>query len=61
MNESLKVIERMVAFLYSELNNAANVPSIDEKAYVLLKEAAVDCINLQDKISTARGWINTKD
>lgn len=61
MNDSLKVIERMVDFLYSELKNTTNDATITGKAYDLLREATVDCINLKDKINTARGWINTKD
>lgn len=60
MNESLKVIERLTEFLYYELKNIANDPSIEGKAFDILSGAVVDCINLKDKINTARGWMNTK-
>jgi hypothetical protein len=61
MNDSLKVIERMIDFLYSELINSANNINInDDETHNLLKEAAVDCINLKEKINTARRSLNTK-
>lgn len=56
MNNSLKVIERMIESLHTELKIAADSPEVSEKSYILLKEAVVDAINLKRKIDLARAW-----
>ncbi len=56
MQEALKVIEAMVELVYQEVNRATNDRMMNDKSYALLKEAAVDAINLKNKIQEARGW-----
>lgn len=56
MNNSLKVIERMIESLHTELKIAADSPEISEKSYTLLKDAVIDAINLKRKVEVARAW-----
>ena len=56
MNASLKVIENAMEFIYSELKNASNDGTLDDRTFKLLKEAAIDAINLKRKIETARAF-----
>lgn len=54
MNSSLKVIENIAELLYQELKTAANNENISDKEFKLLKEAAIDTINLKRKIELVR-------
>ena len=56
MNEALKTLETMVDLIYSETSRLAMDGNLDDKAYLILREAAVDAINLRQKILDARGW-----
>jgi len=60
MNEALKTIEALVELTYTELKRASNDRSINDKSFKLIKEAAVDAINLKRKIEEARLW-NTSE
>ena len=61
MNEALKTLETMVDLIYSETSRIAMDGNLDDEAYLLLREAAVDAINLKRKIRDARGWNITAD
>jgi len=56
MQQSLRVIQRMVKHVYSELHVVMNDNNLNEKSYKLLKQAAIDAIDLQRKIEEAYGW-----
>jgi hypothetical protein len=61
MNNKLKTLENLTRLLYNELKSAADHRTVGDNAYVLLKEAAIDAINLQRKIEAARAWNIQKD
>lgn len=56
MNKALKVVERQIEQVYQELTLAKNDPQCGDKAYVLLRAACIDAINLKRKVEEARGW-----
>ncbi len=56
MNEALKTLAAMVDLIYSETSRIAMDGNLDDKAYLLLREAGIDAINLRQKILDARGW-----
>ena len=60
MNQALKVVEAQVELVYQELTRLKGDLYVNEKAYALLREAAIDAINLKRKIQDARGWNQTK-
>ena len=60
-SESLKVIENLTEFLYSEIKRASNDKNLDPKAFHILKDCIVDTINLKRKLELARSWVITKD
>jgi hypothetical protein len=55
-NESLKTVENMVELVYAELKRNMDNLEVSDKSFHLLKEAAIDAINLKRKIETARAW-----
>jgi hypothetical protein len=56
MNEKLKTLEHLARLLYEELKAASNDANVCDITHNLLKQAAVDTINLQRKIDEARAW-----
>jgi hypothetical protein len=54
--DKLTTLANLTELLYNELRHAANDKDNSDKAYALLKEAAIDAINLKRKIEDARGW-----
>jgi hypothetical protein len=56
MNEALITLAAMVDLIYSETSRIAMDGNLDDKAYLLLREAGIDAINLRQKILDARGW-----
>ena len=61
MNEALKTLAGLVDFVYGEISRISMDNTLDDEAYLLLREAAVDAINLKRKIRDARGWNITAD
>ena len=56
MNEVLKTLAAMIDLIYSEAQRISLSDGLDDKAYLLLREAGIDAINLRQKILDARGW-----
>lgn len=56
MNEALKTLAAMIDLIYSEAQRISLSDGLDDKAYLLLREAGIDAINLRQKILDARGW-----
>lgn len=56
MNEALRVIEAQLELVYQELRRASMSNGLNDKTYALLREAAVDAVNLKRKVDVARGW-----
>ncbi len=61
MNEALNTLVAMVDLIHSETSRISMHGDLDDNAYLLLREAAVDAINLRQKILAARGWNITAD
>jgi hypothetical protein len=56
MNEALKTLAGLVDFVYGEISRISMDNTLDDKAYLILRESAIDAINLRQKILDARGW-----
>lgn len=54
MDNSLKIIERMIELVYNEIKIASANLQVTDEVYKILKSAAIDSINLQRKIEDAR-------
>ena len=61
MTKQLKIIENLINLVYTEIKTASNDKDIGERAYKILKQAAIDAIELQRKVELARGWEQTND
>ena len=57
----LKTLENLVELLYNELTESRTGTQVCDKTYKLLKEAALDSIDLKRKIELARGWQAAED
>ena len=56
MNDNIKVLENLTEFLYSEINRCSMVKDMPDKSYAILRDAAIDAINLKRKLQDARAW-----
>jgi hypothetical protein len=59
MTDSIKVLENLTELLYQEINRCSHEKGLADKSYDLLREAAIDALNLRQKLSEARAWAIT--
>jgi len=61
MNNAFDPIAAIAGLLADQLRELSLNDNLSDKAYIELREATVDAVNLQQKIKVAKGWSMIND